>query len=412
MIKRLFVVVSLGVLLPGSVSAQTASAQTIVAPAPAAPAAPDPAAGKILQDSSAADAPAERFWFQSDYLLAWFRTGNIPALITTSPAGTPQSQAGVATLATTSVLYGGIGVNDDFRSGFRLGTGYWFDEGRTVGIEGGFTMLASQAAGFSTSSNGTPILARPYTDAITGIPQSSLVAFPGSSTGSIDILARSGNYYDGHIDISDNLFSCDWFRLDGLLGYRVIRYDEGFHIQQTVSPTSGNFTAGTQLVGQDNFNTQNTFQGGDLGLRGRFDWGNMTLGFLTRVSIGQTFREVGINGSQVITVPGSAPLAQTGGLYALTSNIGDHRHANYSVNPEFGLDWSWRITNNFKAHLGYTALLLTRIARAPEQIDFNLNTGQFPGGPGALSGPNLPAFKLQTNEIWIQSLSAGLEFDY
>src|SRR5438067_2103817 len=60
-----------------------------------------------------------QFWVTGDYLFAWMRGDNVPALVTTSPAGTPRNFAGVPGGSSTSVLYGGT-VNDNLRMGFKL----------------------------------------------------------------------------------------------------------------------------------------------------------------------------------------------------------------------------------------------------------------------------------------------------
>ena len=84
-------------------------------------------------------------------------------------------------------------MNNDYRSGFRLGTGYWFNSQHTLGIEAGFMMIEGQSTTFSASSDGTQILARPFTDATTNLAQAVLVAFPTLSSGSIAIRASNAN---------------------------------------------------------------------------------------------------------------------------------------------------------------------------------------------------------------------------
>src|SRR5438132_8498421 len=125
-----------------------------------------------------------RLWFIADYLSGWMQPAHLPPLVTTSPAGTPLTQAGVLGFPTTSVLFGGD-VNSDMRFGLRFGAGYWLDSDRVFSVDVGFTVLESQAAIFSESSSGTPILARPFENPVTGTAQSLIVAFPGASSGSI-----------------------------------------------------------------------------------------------------------------------------------------------------------------------------------------------------------------------------------
>src|SRR5262249_50837045 len=63
------------------------------------------------------DAPPTWVWADAEYLLWWMKGDSLPPLITSSPAGTPQSQAGVLGAPGTAVLFGGSGVNSDLRSG-------------------------------------------------------------------------------------------------------------------------------------------------------------------------------------------------------------------------------------------------------------------------------------------------------
>ena len=89
-----------------------------------------------------------RFWITGDYLLGYVKAGAVPPLVTTSPSvTTARTSAGVLGLSTTSILFDGT-VTDDMRSGFRFGTGYWFDHERTLGIDAGFSVLESQSTIF------------------------------------------------------------------------------------------------------------------------------------------------------------------------------------------------------------------------------------------------------------------------
>ena len=54
----------------------------------------------------------ERLWVRGDYLLWWMPGFNVPALVTTSPAGTPRNQAGRLDQPGTSILFGNSALND------------------------------------------------------------------------------------------------------------------------------------------------------------------------------------------------------------------------------------------------------------------------------------------------------------
>ncbi|HEV2948595.1 MAG TPA: BBP7 family outer membrane beta-barrel protein [Gemmataceae bacterium] len=391
-----------------------ASMDSPPSPGPAAPPSDSPviAPGPYQAlDGAGANGAGAGPWISSDYLLGYFQPARLPALVTTSPAGTPRARAGVLGLPTTSTLFDG-GVNSDVRSGFRISGGYWFNDERTWGLEVSFMMFESQATFFSESSTETAILARPFTNAVTGLPNSVVVAFPGSGSGAIAARDNSGNFYETHIDLSERICGCGWFRVDGLLGYRFFRYDEGLRIQQTTSPTGAAFVPGTRISATDSFVAENEFNGFDLGFRTEIRGSNWTLDFLTKVATGGIFRQVKIDGNTTTTVPGAAPVTRSGGVLALSSNIGNHRSEDWTIFPEFGANLSWHITPRLEMRLGYSFLFMNDIVRAHDQLNFNINPGLFPPATAAAGSPNQPSFRFHIGDAWIQAINVGVQYDF
>jgi len=369
--------------------------------APAAPIAPLPTNDGVNPG---------RLWFAADYLHGWMQPAHLPPLVTTSPVGTPRAQAGVLGLPTTSVLFDG-NVNDDLRAGLQFGAGYWLDSDQTFSAELGFRVLESQAAFFSASSSGNPILARPFTNAVTGAAQSVIIAFPGSGSGSIFIRDRSGNFYDAHVDLTEQICRCNWVRLDGIVGYRFYRYDDGLHIRQSISPTGTAFVPGTQVVTTDDFIAENEFNGFDLGLRLGFQGPRWSLDLLAKCAVGEVGSEVKIQGNQVTTVPGVAPVTRTGGVLALSSNIGTFERREWQPFPEFGANISWQLTPRLQMRLGYTFLFLADIARAHDQVDLTINPSLFPPTTTPAAG-NRPALNFTKGDAWIQTINVGLAYTF
>ena len=100
---------------------------------------------------SAADATAsvtDRFWVGAEYLRWTVKGDKLPALVTTSPPGTPLAQGGVLGFPGTAVLFGDSTVNDGWRSGGRAQAGFWFDDRRTSGIETSFFQLGDASTDF------------------------------------------------------------------------------------------------------------------------------------------------------------------------------------------------------------------------------------------------------------------------
>ncbi|HSQ56337.1 MAG TPA: BBP7 family outer membrane beta-barrel protein, partial [Gemmata sp.] len=141
-----------------------------------------PAGGYDLQTE---DAIRQRFWGGAEYLLWWVQGQRIPALATTSAPGTPLTQAGVIGAPCTAVLFGNSRITDSAASGFRVYGGLWLDDCQRCGIGAEFFLLQNLSTSFSAQSPGSPILARPFVNALTGGQDSQVIAYPGLAAGSI-----------------------------------------------------------------------------------------------------------------------------------------------------------------------------------------------------------------------------------
>jgi Putative beta barrel porin-7 (BBP7) len=352
-----------------------------------------------------------QFWGTVDYQVAWMRGAQLPALVTTSDPGTARANAGILDSAGSSTLYGGW-VDDQRRSGVRFNTGYWFNPEKTLGFEAGFMMLESQSGIFSNNSTDGMILARPYIDANTGLPQAVLVAFPGSSNGSIDVRANSGNFYEAHFDLTETAVDAGWYRLTSMIGYRFYRYDESVRIRQTISPTDPAFIAGTQIVNNDSFSAHNEFHGLDMGFRSQFFWNSLSVDVLTKLAIGRITRTTGIGGDQTIIVPGLPPVFQGGGVLAGITNNGTRIYQDWKAMPEAGVTLNWQVLSNVNLRLGYSFIFLNAVARAADMIDTTVNPNLFPGANAALGGPFRPTNIQPRADMWIQTINFGVEFTY
>ncbi|MFM7150620.1 MAG: BBP7 family outer membrane beta-barrel protein [Gemmataceae bacterium] len=355
----------------------------------------------------------ERFWISADYLFSFIYGSRVTPLITTSAPGTPVNQAGVLGNPNTIPLFAGR-VNGDERSGFRIESGLWFHEDRNLGVEGGFTIIESQSTIWSGYSNdGSGVLARPYFDALqSDRPSSVLLSYPFKNAGGADICVTSGNFYEAHLDFVENMWEEGGLRIDGMLGYRFYRYDEGLRIRQVVHPLDGIFVPGTQITTGDDFSTQNQFNGVEVGLRGTYTWDAFSFAAFGKIAAGNLHRRVKIYGGQQIAIPGSVPVEQVGGLYALSSNIGNYTDNGIGTLPELGCTLRWQFSDYLRFRVGYNVLFLPDVARADQQFSYLINPNLLPGKQGSTVGPRQPEFTNLRDNMWIQSLSLGMEFTY
>jgi hypothetical protein len=349
------------------------------------------------------------FWIGADYLLWSTKGARLPPLVTTSPPGTPKPQAGVVGAPGTTVLFGDGAVADGWRSGVRLRGGYWFEPRRRSGIEAEFFALGSRTQGLAASN---PILALPFVDVTSGLPQSRLVAFPGQSVGSVAV-SDSSRLLGAGIDYRHELCGTCWFgTISGLIGYRFVRLRDSLAINTTTTSTSAALPVpiGTVLTSADQFGTSNDFHGFHLGLTGDVVYGPWTLTWLGKLSLGDTLTSVEIGGSNTIAVPGLAPVTTPGGVYAQPTNIGSASTSHLSLLPELSADVSYRFTDHLRACAGYSLLYWTGVVRPGGAIDTVINPTQLDGNP--LVGPARPQPLASLTDYWAQGFNIGLTYDF
>jgi len=383
------------------------------------PAAEETKAATILEGpletamaEAAPSATAERWWFSTDYLLAWIRGSLVQPLVTTSPSGTPLATAGVLGQNNTTILFGASRLNDDARSGIKLGAGGWFDAERIWGVDLGFFVLESQNTLFFASSQGNPILARPFFNAVTSKQDSQLVAFPGLSTGSIGASLRSNNLYSGHVDFQEVFLEDSGYRLEAIVGYRYLRFDERLAVFQNVDFLgSGVIAAGTNIQTLDNFTVHNDLNAADLGVRAQLFGQRWSVDLLFKMAVGRMHRVINITGLTQTTPPGGETVTSTGGFLALESNSGQHNTNDWIVIPELGANFGWNITNNIRLCLGYDVFFWSNVARASDQVSLMINPNLFPP-PKTTGLSGFPAFGLVRSDMWVQAINLGLEFRF
>jgi hypothetical protein len=412
MLKRmaLTVVVALGLVTP--TQAQLPVSQPIASSGSTPVAAPVEPIGVVPNAAPAAPDGPERWWFSADYAPGWIRSSGLPPLVTTSPLGTPQAAAGVLGQNTTT-LFGSTNQGGDVRQGIRLALGGWFNDERTFGLDVGLSVLESQGAGFGASSSGNVILARPFTDANTGLHTSQIIAYPGVSTGSIAAALHTDNFYDFHADLEEVMLDSGGFRLASLLGYRFLRFADRLTVEETVTSLGTPvLAAGTTVAATDRFTAQNSFHGVDFGLRGEFHGDQWSVNLLAKLAVGNVHRQVGITGATRVTVPGSAPVDEGGGFLALSSNSGVFGSSDWVIAPEAAINFCWDFNSHVSLHLGYSFLYWTDVARAAQQVSTTLNPNLFPPAPVGGSLPSMPAFSLQKSDIWVQTVNLGVEIRF
>lgn len=363
--------------------------------------APDCAAACELPSSGA------KFWVSAEYLL-WGSEGMyVPALVTTSPTGTPSGIAGVidAEDADTTILKGESHFNDDVRSGGRFELGAWLDPAQQDSVALTYFFIGQGSAGYRVNPADNAIIARPFFNVSSGEQDARLVAYPNLVEGTVDITAQS-SFQAASFEYRRQAVRSGRFKVNWLFGYMFAQLDENVTIHDSTVSLSG-VTQGTAINLYDAFDSNNSFHGASFGLTAHEELGELWTGdVIAKGSLGGVASRTEISGQTATTLNG-VTTTNAGGLLTQTSNLGTHRDGYVSSAWELGLKLRRRLTTNTSLTLGYSWFLLSHVERAGEQIDLGVNVTQIP--PGNLVGAARPAFPGEKSSFWTQGLNFGLE---
>jgi hypothetical protein len=355
----------------------------------------------------------------------WVKGDHAPPLVTTGlPAFNGILGPG------TAVLFGGHegSITPTYRSGIRVGGGYWLDPCGCWAVDGSFFTLPEVRGGTSVASsplNGNPLIARPFVALNfvpgAGVPTpgefSEVLAGPGTTLGALRV-DTSSELWGGDANLRRNLYTGCFARLDALIGFRYASLRESLSVTEMVlaPPQAPDILA---AVGTDSFRTRNDFYGGQLGLTGEARYGRWFVNGYAKVALGNTHESVDISGGQLaLTTRPGVVSAANGNLLALPSNINHYERDKFSVLPEGGVNLGYHVTERLRVYTGYSFLFWGPVARPGEQIDRGVDVTQIPNfvlnPPATALPPGVfrPAAPFRDKGFWAQGITFGLEFNW
>jgi hypothetical protein len=349
-----------------------------------------------------------RAWFRGDYLLWFIDSDRTPALLTRGLATSPRP--GALDQPFTKVLDGG-GVDFKERHGGQFSIGAWLAPESGWAIEADYLFLGGRDVGGARRSPGTPVLARPFFDVLSGREDSSIVSYPGVLTGAIEI-SNSSRLQGAEVNLLKGLCHSH-ARVEGLAGFRWLHLDEELIIQErsdVIDPTLPQF--GTRFSVTDELDADNHFFGGQVGLREELTWKRFRLRLVQKIAFGVTRQTIGIRGRTVID--DGTPETFDAGLLALANNRGRHAQSRFAVVPEIGGSLGLDITEKLTFFAGYSFIYWSDVARPGAHIDRGLNPNLIPTSTtfGAPGGPNRPGFRFDSDDWWAHGVNVGLELKF
>ncbi len=399
--------------------AQPATAAAQSGPTAGTPAGPAPAcipgnldAQPAVDGLQPGNGEKPRFFFWGEYLLWWVKQDKVPVLASTSTNPFDNGELGQPT---TSVLFGGDGIDGSARSGFRFTAAAWLDDCQECGVFFRGFYLSPRSTNFEANSSQFPTLARPFFNINQGIEFSQLTAFPGLATGTLEVHNQS-ELWGAEANVFCPLCcGCNYgFNLFG--GFRYLQLNESLTVVENFNglPAAGPPFANNNIVGTDFFGTRNQFYGGQVGVFGEWRRGRFSVETWAQVALGDTHQDLRIDGSQVLTTPTGATQVFKGDLLALPSNIGHTSRDRFSVVPEVDLNVGYWVTDHVRAFVGYDWLYWNNVIRPGGQIDRNIDISQIPNFiPGVQpTGQNRPAAPQNSTDFWAQGVTFGFELRY
>ena len=346
---------------------------------------------------------------RADYLLWWTKEMDAPPLVTTSPESTGQGEAGVLGQSGTSILFGDGGLNGDSRSGGSITFSMWLDPAEMQGVDFSYLGLETETETFRATDGDFSIVARPFFNIINDAQDARLIAFPGLTQGSVSVSA-STEFQAAEVVVRRIAERSETSDLFFVAGYRFSELEDSLRILESTRSLSGP-TSGATFDLLDQFDTRNSFHGGELGLTyvgyAPHGW-SMELN--AKVAFGSTQAWARVFGQTTTTGVAGGVNTAPGGLLTQSTNLGEFEDDEFSTVSEFGVTLRRQLNCQWSATVGYRLLYWSDVLRAGEQMDLRINTSQIP--PGTLSGEALPRSPLAMSEFWAQGLQFGLEYRF
>lgn len=351
-----------------------------------------------------------RFWFDAECLYWQLKKMPQPVpLVTTGPV-TP-NLAPVLGEPDTIVVLGGKAIRLPARAGGRFTIGCRVDP--IFSTEFRYLFIGNSTKEKAVSSDGlsgSPFLALPFFNILTGSESSTRIALPGSFAGKAKLKVS-----DFMQDIEWNgLFRLGCFskaRVQGLAGFRFWNLNE----RLTFSTNSPSIIPPIDIfLTKDKFRTHNYFYGAQVGVEGEYFWKCFTLKARGKLALGAMREIVDIQG--ILTTNDfngfGVPKIFPAGYFALPTNRGHRSRTRFAVLPEVNINLSYQIASCLSVQCGYTFLYVSNVLRVGDQIDRHINPTQTPTITGKPStevvGSRFPKPRFKASSFWAQGLNAGL----
>ncbi len=357
----------------------------------------DPYRGSLFRDLM------RNFRFRAEGVSFFHNASTPPPLVTSGLQSSGQVNAGEIGRNDTTFLFGNTPVNRQHETGFRFNIGSSFGPDCCRGILFRAFDTGKWGTNFFADQDSNAVIARPFFDVTANEQSTVLIAFPGVARGNVRAFAMS-RAYGGDILVRKLIAGGQGNRWDFLIGYQRAQLNEEVRVDSTTTSIAN----GTVLDLTDRFHTQNVFNGVALGLNTMARYENWSIDGMFKLGFGNMTNEVDISGFRRTFVSAGNISTENQGLLARATNSGIRTFDTFAVVPELNLTVGYRFTYNFDLTLGYSFLVLPKVARADDQINNNLQVNL----SNPLVGDVAPAFTLDQTSYVLHGINYGLQWRY
>lgn len=376
------------------------------------------------------------FWMRGDYLL-WQPKSFNPGVAFASTSAV--ASRGVLGAPTTVPLFGTQNVNYGTGSGFRLLSGFAFDESSGFEMNGFWMESLGKSFNVNSSPTGSPLLAVPFFNNATQANGSYFLSTPAGQAGGVLATNQIQTWGAGGDVVFHLLPSTQGSTgFDILVGARFIQMSEQFSLgtfsSNIAGPTGvfgnsfgalalGTFAgSATGLVGtapfsvftNDQVKTLNHFYGGDVGFRFDSGLGRFTFSATGKFAAGVMRQRVDINSTSTFNATGGSTTA-LGGIFFDGNEVGRRTKDRFAMVPEGNIDIGFQVTQRMRVHVGYSFMWMSSVIRPSSIVSGNVNPSLMPVSPTFTGAApvNFQARDLaRETDFWLQGVNFGFAFQF
>ncbi|MEO1619103.1 MAG: BBP7 family outer membrane beta-barrel protein [Planctomycetota bacterium] len=345
-------------------------------------------------------------WMRAEGMLMFHKNRVAPPLVSSSDPGTALGVSGVLPAATVEFgeeLDGGL--SGGFRGDFgRYLTDHFGVGGRVLWVgENGDSYSATGDQNSATDRQlGRPYFFIPTLNANLAGEDAEIVSALGSFTGSVNAefeteLVMAEAY--ARLTFCKNKSS----RVEMIGGYTHASLDDMVRIMSTTADVNDPTLQSTEFSSM--FETENRFNGGQIGFDSLITRGNWSVRALTKVHLGNMDQTVNIAGQTTDLLAGNVVGVQNSSIL-VSEEQGEQTNDVFTFIPEMDFTLGYRFRDHVSFTVGYTFLYFDNVALAGQQINRFQDTDDL--------GQNVTpvAFDIVEGSHWVQGISLGASIDY